>query len=270
MSPLQDYSALSSAAHSAVRFCNSIMAVYMAKMMKRKDIEYHSDDFSLFSPATKIRRLDAYHPPIIGEDVPDFPSWIRNPAANVGVDNLASNIRRTGSSSQVMVDMPATSENVDRSIVLSNPTTTPLPLSPSRFSIDSDILSGIKKDIHRSNHSILVKSAEDQEEEGRKNARCLAVIPWNPPLQQFPFTTAGNMQGAMSELVEDDQQIGEATTMDIEEDNTATEYSQQQQYSQMNENLIQWQLQQQQHHCMMIQQAPQSSSAPPLMQYQWW
>ncbi|XP_047324431.1 PH domain-containing protein DDB_G0275795-like [Impatiens glandulifera] len=279
------------------------MAVHLLKM-KRKDIENINDDFSdfsLYSPATKIRRLDADLPPIIEEDEPDFPSWINRPDdattfGGGGVDNLTSNIK------------PVMSENVDGGgggdIVLFNiitTTTTPLPLSSSRFSIDSDILSQIKKDILSSTkHSSLVKSSsedddDDDDDEGRKNTRrneCLAVVPWNPSLQKLPCTS--NMQGEM----EEDEQMGEATLMEIEEDNSQQQQmndnlqqqqQQQQQYcmmipqysSQMNDNFLQWQQQQQQYQqqqqqqqlCMMNNnQQPQQSSSVPLMQmqYQWW
>ncbi|GMI97536.1 hypothetical protein like AT5G35320 [Hibiscus trionum] len=116
--------------------------------LKRKDIDQINDDFSDFSlssPATKIRRLDADLPPIIEED--SFP------------------------------------ENHERAIVLFNPN--PLLLDPNQpplcsstpfFSIHSDLISGFKNQFLRATDT---KPAETEERE-KENEGCLAVVPWVP------------------------------------------------------------------------------------------
>ncbi|KAH1037992.1 hypothetical protein J1N35_039735 [Gossypium stocksii] len=117
--------------------------------LKRKDIDQVNDDFSDFSlssPATKIRRLDADLPPIIEEDC-----------------------------------LP---ENHEKAIVLFNPNplllhdTPPLSSPPSTlsFSFDSHLLSGFKNQILRAAD---MKSAETEESK-MENEGCLAVVPWVP------------------------------------------------------------------------------------------
>ncbi|KAK8595810.1 hypothetical protein V6N13_000497 [Hibiscus sabdariffa] len=115
--------------------------------LKRKDIDQINDDFSDFSlssPATKIRRLDADLPPIIEED--SFP------------------------------------ENHERAIVLFNPN--PLLLDPNQapppptpfFSLRSDLISGFKNQLLRATDTISAESEESKKE----SEGCLAVVPWVP------------------------------------------------------------------------------------------
>ncbi|GMQ07489.1 hypothetical protein CsSME_00051653 [Camellia sinensis var. sinensis] len=70
------------------------MAGYLAmKMMKRKDLEDVNDDFSDFSlssPARKIRRLDAELPPIMEEEEADHAEVQK--LAPEEAEDVASNI----------------------------------------------------------------------------------------------------------------------------------------------------------------------------------
>ncbi|KAK8601985.1 hypothetical protein V6N13_058348 [Hibiscus sabdariffa] len=119
--------------------------------LKRKDVDQVNNnfsDFSLSSPATKIRRLDADSSPIIEEE--SFP------------------------------------ENHERAIVLFNTNqllhhnnTPPLCSSPAStpfFSLHADLISGFKNQLLRATES---KSAE-AEEIKKENLGCLAVVPWVP------------------------------------------------------------------------------------------
>ncbi|KAK8683114.1 hypothetical protein V6N13_039181 [Hibiscus sabdariffa] len=118
--------------------------------LKRKDVDQVNDsfsDFSLLSPATKIRRLDA-------------------------------------ADSSPIIEQESFPENHERAIVLFNPNqllhhnnTSPLCSSPPStpfFSLHSDLISGFKNQFLRATEW---KSAE-AEENKKENEGCLAVVPW--------------------------------------------------------------------------------------------
>ncbi|KAK5834698.1 DBH-like monooxygenase protein 2 [Gossypium arboreum] len=140
--------------------------------LKRKDIDQVNDDFSDFSlssPATKIRRLDADLPPIIEED-----------------------------------SLP---ENHEKAIVLFNPNplhlhdTPPLSSPPSTlsFSFDSHLLSGFKDQILRAAD---MKSAETEENK-MENEGCLAVVPWVP--SQIASVESRDSEQQVLSLMETDE-----------------------------------------------------------------
>ncbi|XVF69890.1 hypothetical protein PTKIN_Ptkin11bG0117400 [Pterospermum kingtungense] len=115
--------------------------------LKRKEIDQVNDDFSDFSlssPATKIRRLDSELPPIIEEDEPF-------------------------------------SENQEKAIVLFNPIpNSPHLHTPSAglsISLSSDLISGFKNQFLQ---AVDMKSADSDEESNKGMEGCLAVVPWVP------------------------------------------------------------------------------------------
>ncbi|XP_039028077.1 uncharacterized protein LOC120161947 [Hibiscus syriacus] len=154
---------------------------------KRKDIDQVNDDFSDFSlssPAPKIRRLDADLPPIIEED-----------------------------------SIP---ENHKRAIVLFNPNplkhgnTPPLCSSPSTpiFSLHSDLISGFKNQFLRATDT---KSAETEEKK-KENDGCLAVVPWVPCQIPSVERRDGEQEVAVAESMEtDEMEVEEKESMQEEE-----------------------------------------------------
>ncbi|XWS71015.1 hypothetical protein CRYUN_Cryun03dG0100700 [Craigia yunnanensis] len=158
--------------------------------LKRKDIDQVNDDFSDFSlssPATKIRRLDADLPPIIEEEEL-FP------------------------------------ENHERAIVLFNPllhnnnnnnnNNTPLLRSPSALSIsiNSDLISGFKNQFLRESDMKSTDYDEARFEQSNKATEgCLAVVPWVP--SQIPSVESSDGELEVPESMEGDE-------MDVEENNS--------------------------------------------------
>ncbi|XVE98868.1 hypothetical protein REPUB_Repub03eG0145800 [Reevesia pubescens] len=197
--------------------------------LKRKDIDQVNDDFSDFSlssPATKIRRLDADLPPIIEEEE-SFP------------------------------------ENQERAIVLFSPpllhnskdSNTPLLRSPATLtiSLNSDLISGFKNQLLRASD---MKSADNNETEAEESKRvregCLAVVPWVP--SQIP-----SVESRDGELEEAPESM-EADEMDIEENNSDNVRMEQEHGYEFGglkagEAIHHWP--QQQQHCM-IPQPPQN------------
>ncbi|XWS73293.1 hypothetical protein CRYUN_Cryun02cG0115800 [Craigia yunnanensis] len=155
--------------------------------LKRKDIDQVNDDlsdFSLSSPATKIRRLDADLPPIMEEEE-CFP------------------------------------ENHERAIVLFNPLLhhnnnfiTPLLRSPSTLfvSLNSGLISGFKNQFLRESD---MKSADydgpKSHQSNKATEGCLAVVPWVP--SQIPSLESSDGELEVPESMEADE-------MDVEESNS--------------------------------------------------
>ncbi|KAL6977886.1 hypothetical protein U1Q18_026669 [Sarracenia purpurea var. burkii] len=245
------------------------MAGYLSMKMKRKDLEDVNDefsDFSLSSPARKIRRLDAELPPIMEEEEPEVP-LIFEQQVTPEEHHLPSIEEQVGGSGPIMQEFPSVPKNEERAIVLFTPMNTPLLQSPSNFSVsvNSDIISGIKNHILWSSQCNTAKEAEDEaarlglNTKGRRTNDCLAVVPWVPSAQVS--SNQGIDEIEVSELMESEEDQGVAT-MEIEEENNGgaepvlgqgLEFS-----GMMSEGLIhQWQ----QQHCM-IPQLPQNSSTP--------
>ncbi|GFS43745.1 hypothetical protein Acr_00g0086680 [Actinidia rufa] len=231
----------------------------MKRKMKRKDLEEVNDEFSQFSlssPARKIRRLDAELPPIMEEKEPKVPLVFEQ--LGVSDEHLPSHMEFRGSSGPVIEELPTESENEERAIVLFKDVNTPLLRSPSNLSVtvNSDLFSGIKNQIFWTSQYNAAKSAEDEATRPASNNRatngCLAVVPWIP--SQFPQTSGTEApQTEVSELMESED-MG-ATTMDIEE-NDVSEPGQERQFVGMNEGFHQWQ-----QHCV-IPQRPQNTATP--------
>lgn len=220
------------------------MEGYFPVKLKRKDLDEVNDDFcdfSLSSPARKIRRLDAELPPIIEEEE------MVNP-----VPSEATSMEQVMTSNPVAID-GSLPENEERAIVLYDPTNN-IPSfqsrSPFSISVNSDFLSGYKSKFFT---PYVIKSLDDKVEEhdgdySKPSKGSLAVVPWvaqpshhhhhrGDPEVEFP-------EG--SEMMDADDM--EAITMDIEDDNN----SQQIPRNEMN----QWQ-----QHCM-IPEPPMNLSQP--------
>ncbi|KAG5564944.1 hypothetical protein RHGRI_000972 [Rhododendron griersonianum] len=237
------------------------MAGYASMKMKRKDLEEVNDDFSDFSlssPARKIRRLDADLPPIMEEEEPEVPFGF-NPRP-MGDEHIPSYMEQTGGlgSCPIIGESSTVPGNEERALVLFRPMSTPLLLSPSNFSVsvNSDIISGIKNQIVWSVQSNGVKSKEDEaERQGFNTTRAnesLAIVPWVP--SQVP--SPQGIEVPEAELMESDD--AGAATMDIEETNVAAEPGKEWQLSGMTNGFSnQWQ----QQHCM-VPQLPQNTSTP--------
>ncbi|KAL6958699.1 hypothetical protein U1Q18_018396 [Sarracenia purpurea var. burkii] len=239
----------------------------MMMKMKRKDLEEINDefsDFSLSSPARKIRRLVGELPPIMEQEGGTIPLVVEQQL--VPEEHLPRNMQLVGvgGSSPLTEDLPTVSENAEKAIVLFKPmSNTPLLLSPSNFTVtlNSDLMSGIKS-LWTSQYNA-IKSVEDEDEAARRASnniatnKCLAVVPWIPPSQTPRIS---DPKTAVTESMESED-MG-VVTMDIEE-NSFAEPGQEQEFSGMmsEEGLHQWQ-QQQQQHCMIVPQIPQNTSAP--------
>ncbi|XP_076908787.1 uncharacterized protein LOC143565806 [Bidens hawaiensis] len=211
--------------------------------MKRKDAGEVNDnefyyDFTLSSPALKIRRLDTESAPII-----------------INEQDISNSVEfgQSTETCPIAIDVPV---NEERAIVLFNPNNnTPSIHSPIPFSIspDSDFLSRFKNPVIWTNRSDSdeTQKLDDDDDSGMTNG-CLAVVPWAPshtrPTLEFEARDA---------LVPD---MMDSDAMDVE-DNCNT----QQMLKQYNHNTVaasgsqdwnQWQ-----QHCM-IQQLPGNFATP--------
>ncbi|KAL8265096.1 hypothetical protein R6Q59_023226 [Mikania micrantha] len=168
--------------------------------LKRKDLEQVNDDFcdfSLSSPARKIRRLDAELPPIIEEEEMVNPVIVGQPEAAEAIDDMIV--------------------NEERAIVLYDPMNN-IPLlqlkSPISVSVNSNFLSGFKNRVLWSNQSHVLESLngmkEKQDEQNTINGS-LAVVPWVPMHSQHQ---------SMAE-VEIPHTEGVSDMMEIEEEDDA-------------------------------------------------
>ncbi|PSR85216.1 NAC domain-containing protein [Actinidia chinensis var. chinensis] len=239
------------------------MSGYLSMKMKRKDFEEVNDDFSDFSlssPARKIRRLDAELPPIIEEEEPKI-QWVFKQQV-IPEEHLPSNRGQVGGYGPIIEELLTEPENEERAIVLFKSMSTPLLKSPSNFtvSIVSDIISGIKNQTLWSGQSNAMKPTEDEAARKGSNTRganeCLAVVPWVPSqVSSIPGTEVP--QTELSELMESEDM--EVATMDIEENNVVADPDPVQGCGSdgMSRGLHQWQHQ----HCV-IPQLPQNTSAP--------
>ncbi|KAI4377560.1 hypothetical protein MLD38_015165 [Melastoma candidum] len=147
-----------------------------AGRMKRKGIDLDLDldlvpdhDFSLSSPAPKIRRLDAELPTIAEDEEFECSSPV---------------MERMEAEDDLATEAPA--ENGERAIVVFRPVEEYLLRlrSPSSFSVsfDSELISGFKSQFPWSNGSSVDGAAKDDGDSS--NVKCMAVVPWVP--SQFP------------------------------------------------------------------------------------
>ncbi|XP_010450361.1 PREDICTED: uncharacterized protein LOC104732511 [Camelina sativa] len=206
--------------------------------MKRKDIDRVNDDlsdFSLSSPARKIRRLDVDLPPIMEEEETDLA-------------------------------MQEIEVNDERAIVLFKPLHYGHQPSSSRnLFVDRDLISGFKNRFLRD-----ASIADDDHYEDLRSNKCQAVVCWNPP-QTFYSQSVGTFQQPRTLEITELDDTGEDVVMDdatteIEEDsgNNCPSFPQPAQQQLLVEptygfGLHQWQ---QQQNCMIPPQLPQVSTTP--------
>ncbi|KAJ0014204.1 hypothetical protein Pint_21413 [Pistacia integerrima] len=224
----------------------------MKMMMKRKEIDLDevSDDFhdfSLSSPARKIRRLNAQLPPIMEEDR-------EQDSLHVGSLPIIEE--------DVVSEMASLGDpvNEERAIVLYKPR---MPTSPSiTVNLDSlNLVSGFKNQILWASQTRNTNEDEEylHDENNATTDKCLAVVPWVP--SQFPVASNSGTDASQMEpldLMEADNM--EEAAMDIEENNNSSiEQGQSNEFGGMREGegLPQWP----QQHCL-IPQFPQSTSTP--------
>ncbi|KAG7610812.1 hypothetical protein ISN44_As05g029160 [Arabidopsis suecica] len=210
--------------------------------MKRKDIDRVNDDFSDFSlssPARKIRRLDVDLPPIMEEEEIDLPMQ----------DTVAEEIELE----------PV---NDERAIVLFKPLHYQQPSSGNVF-VDRHLISGFK---NRFLHDVSI--ADDNQYEDERLNKCQAVVCWNPSQSTYSQSIGTFQQPRTLEITELDE-TGEDVVMDdasneIEEDTGSASLSFPQQGQQQEQEhtygfgLHPWQ---QAQNCM-IPQLPQVSATP--------
>ncbi|XP_009621493.1 uncharacterized protein [Nicotiana tomentosiformis] len=167
---------------------------YYTLKMKRKDFEYVYDDFndfSLSSPATKIRRLckrfylyfasDAELQRIV-EEAEEEPAPIAFEQAATD-QSFGINGRNLGRNGPVIT--PSVPENEERAIVHFKPMNTPFAQSPLNFSIivNPQFTNGLKKPVLRGSQSCILRRAGDEnadENSSGSSKGCLAVVPWVP------------------------------------------------------------------------------------------
>nr|XP_043625103.1 uncharacterized protein LOC122596562 [Erigeron canadensis]XP_043625104.1 uncharacterized protein LOC122596562 [Erigeron canadensis] len=202
--------------------------------MKRKDVnEVHNDDdvfdFTLSSPALKIRRLDAEMGPIIDHDE------TMNPL-------LSEQLNGT---SPIAVVEPVP-ENQERAIVLFNPNNDPRWLHlprPLSMSPNSDFLSGFKNPILWSNEtsSLVDYETPGQDDDSGQSDASLAVVPWAP---QHPPNLQVNDPGIqISDMMDTD------AAMDVENDCNFQQIPKNEwSATSVSQGLNPWQ-----HHCMIEQ-----------------
>ncbi|KAI3443447.1 hypothetical protein Pfo_000112 [Paulownia fortunei] len=228
--------------------------------MKRKDLEDVNEDFSDFSlssPARKIRRLDVELPPMIEEEERDVP---------VTLEQSLRQEQKFGSNESgglKIEELPSVPDNEERAIVLFKPiSTTPLLHSPSNFSVsvNSDLISGLKSQVQWSSQSNSWRLANDEAATEDRNSSsgngCQAVVPWVPP--RLPSASGADFPSQMDNCeMMDAEELGNAS-MDVE-DSMGIQHRNANAAGGMtiSEGLHQWQ----QQHCM-IPQPPQNTTPP--------
>ncbi|KAI3447305.1 hypothetical protein Pfo_003970 [Paulownia fortunei] len=235
------------------------MEGYYPLKLKRKDLEDVNDDFSDFSlssPARKIRRLDAELPPIIEEEECEIPIAFEH--SLLQEQSFGSN----SSGGLKIEELPSVPSNEEKAIVLFKPiNTTPLLHSPSNFSVSVDphLISVFKNQVPWSSQSNSWRIADDEAAENNNTGsgnRSLAVVPWVPSRLSSALAAEFPSQIDYSEMM--DAQEVEEEKMDVE-DGTGTEQRNVNEAGGMSlsEGFHQWQ----QQHCL-IPQPPHNTTAP--------
>ncbi|XP_076933219.1 uncharacterized protein LOC143599041 [Bidens hawaiensis] len=220
---------------------------YFPVKLKRKNLEEANDDFSLASPATKMRRLDAELPPVIKEEEMVNPVTFAQPEpSNTIVDDLSHTL-------------PVKEE---RAIVLYDPVNN-IPLlqsrSPFSFTVNSDFLSGFKNRMFWSNRSQALESLnginEEQENNNKNDADhnngSLAVVPW------VPMHSNRQLMAEVENNADEVSEMMDVDDMDVEGDDDPQQVHNSGFGSVSGcEGVNQWQ-----QHCM-VPQAAHSLSAP--------
>lgn len=225
--------------------------------MKRKDPDLDLDDlhndfseFSLSSPARKIRRLDAELPPIMEEEdeSPEF-SCSAPPA--------------------FMEESELDTVN-DKAIVLFKPLNSPFLNSSSSnlsVSVDSDLISGFKDQFIRATTQQQQKRTtigiDEDKAVSSSNKECLAVVPWAPLSHLItPPTTSGieiptTEPSELAMEAEDTMEIEDTHENTLQFGQSSDGYGGIASMGPAGEGLPQWQ----QQHCM-VPQPPHNTSTP--------
>lgn len=207
--------------------------LFPSMRMKRKDVEEVNDDFSDFSlssPATKIRRLDAELAPIMEEEEREI--------------------------------------NQERAIVLFNPHQQLHAQSPSSsfsVSLSPDIMSGMKNQVlglnaARRQSDPLLESDEEEEAQGRDKAEkgiCMAMVPWTSSNSRY-LGLQHPMNGSNDAGQLEAQGFTEnEAAMEIDEENSNNNGGNDGSFQPYGFGLSQWQ----QQHCM-LPQLPHNAITP--------
>ncbi|XP_062115320.1 uncharacterized protein LOC133829608 [Humulus lupulus] len=238
--------------------------IRVAKMKRKEadDLTNDFSDFSLSSPATKIRRLDAELPPIMEEEEPDIPF----PSSMAGAPGSG---RGRGSGGPVIREL----DDDEKAIVLFKPFNSSLfhnsPSSTLSLSVDSNFISGFKDQLIRATNQ---KSSMGNDGIGVGN-ECQAIVPWAPPYQLMPPVSFGAEDSCQEpvhfqELMEAEEELEEEDedSMEVEEDTNLNTpkvglVSEAEAYSGIRggagEGIHQWH----QQHCM-LPQPPHNISTP--------
>ncbi|XP_074586136.1 uncharacterized protein LOC141841842 [Curcuma longa] len=183
--------------------------------MKRKDLEEVYDefmDFSLSSPARKIRRLDAGEFPPIMEAA--------ETASAMTIDDTLSCVSdiATPSWDSVLEDSPPNpSDNEERAIVLYKPVESPLFSSPGSTNLSlrvaSDFIHCLKSKRSESSIPFYTRSGNQrfqaEEEEAEADSSSLAIVPW--AASQAAMAVSGFAGDPM------EAEDAEATSMQVED-----------------------------------------------------
>ncbi|XP_068638104.1 uncharacterized protein [Aristolochia californica] len=218
------------------------MASFFSVKSKRKDLDDVYDDFSDFSlssPARKIRRLDAELPPIVEEE-PMIPPVVDQPIPE-----------EQPRDSVVIEEMQPPSPNEERALIVYKLANAPSLQSPTTsgllFKVHKELIPGFNNRVFWSGHPELIIDADSEETVSSK--KCLAVVPWTPskiPTSQVMKDAAP--ANNLSELM--DAEAAEATSMEVEGEENSF-------YALGKENpQQQWQ-----QHCIAAQ-LPQNASTP--------
>ncbi|KNA24133.1 hypothetical protein SOVF_018710 [Spinacia oleracea] len=228
--------------------------------LKRKDLEDVNDDFSDFSlssPARKIRRLDAELPPIIEEEEVDYQPMYEQSVPQSTISNgLGVQVKPL-----VIEELESIPENEEKAIVLFKPKDDPLVSSQGNFSVDPNLVSFFKNQAFWGDNLKSCRSIEEDEstENGNDNEEneCRAVIPWVPSQTVNPVSQGLGSQTDSSDSMEADEM--ETTMMEIEDGANVGQANGVYNLSYLNGGLQhQWH---QQQHCMMPQ-PPQNTTTP--------
>ncbi|XP_043712897.1 uncharacterized protein LOC122661537 [Telopea speciosissima] len=238
------------------------MAGYLSMKMKRKGLEEVYDefsDFSLSSPARKIRRLDAELPPIMEEEeTPEIPVvFDRSPSGDLGISAQQS-------AATVTEVLPYAPLNEERALVLYKPMNKPL----VEVIVNSDLIPALRNHVFWSEQTNQVRRVEDEATDrsnsniGIKND-CLAVVPWVPTTQLSPDSETG-VPAAMVVPEQMEAEGVDSVMMEIEQDDNEIQVSGGQAREiggGVESEGESWQQQWQQQHCL-SPQLPQNTSTP--------
>ncbi|XP_010929400.1 uncharacterized protein [Elaeis guineensis] len=201
------------------------MAGFLSGKMKRKDLEEVYDDFSEFSlssPARKIRRLDAELPPIMEEEDSAVPVAFEFEKQQLPRDLMSASSTMPESTSTMTDAVPVPALNEERALVLYKPVDAQLLLSPAQSNVSlrlsSDLIHGLKNQAFRSGNQIRI------EDKSAVSSNRLAVVPWVPN-QGSVVTTGSGVTKVESKVPQEPMEAEqiESVSMEVEEERDQAE-----------------------------------------------